>query len=377
MRSDVNIIPNLYCDYRAKKFGNGYASLGPDYEFDYECMCPPLPIQLLRVCRPVHDEVFHIMYSENKFVLLLDGKITVSPKAVRKMVSLCVRLNTCSCVRNHACVNPRAKTWAGDRTADKNRCPDCHVQCRRGSDSPLSEQSITDMDKIYCWQEICKLLETNLGSHMRLNIIGDCSNIVMARQVVQPMERFPKLAECAIRLGQSRDSALLRLAESTVLKLTDRTTASPRSPFRFTELPRELRRQILGHTDLVASFILQWNGDGYQCKPERRLRPFEDGHIRCCMRCSDALEACCCLINHAAFSSSQCVCWRFPAALFTVSKEFNQDATELFYSANRFLIWEFLPPEHNQFDRSEALLLLRRMPACALKHLRWLRFNRR
>lgn len=378
MTSDyMNTVPNLYCDYRAKKFGQGYADSGPDYEFDYGCMCPPLPNQLLRVCRPVHDEVFHIMYSENKFVLLSHGKVTVSPKAVRKMVSLCVRLNTCSCVLNHPCANPGGKRWAANRTADQNRCPECHLQCRRGSDSPLSEQSITDRDKIYRWQGLCKPLKTNLGSHMRLNIIGDCTNLVMAHQVVRPMERFPNLAECAIRLGQSRDSALLRLAETTVLKLTDPTSASPQSPFRYAELPRELRRQILWHTDLVAGFVLEWNGYGHQRKTERRLRPFEGSHVRCCTRCSDAVEACCCLVNHAAFSSRQCICWRFPAALFTVSKEFKRDATELFYSANRFLIWEFLPQEYHRSDISETLLLLRRMPAYALKHLRWLRFNRR
>jgi len=71
------------------------------------------------------------------------------------------------------------------------------------------------------------------------------------------------------------------------------------------------------------------------------------------------------------------MCWRFPAALFSVSKELTHDATELFFSANIFMIWEDIALENNHLDRSETLWLLRRMPVRALKYLRWLRFTYR
>lgn len=361
---DMNFAGSLFCDYRATKFRFHYTDGTPDYEFDYECICPFLPIQLLRVCRFIHDEVFHILYSENIFVLLLGGQVAVSPKAVSKMVSLCVRLNTCACVSNHFCDTPRAKD-----PVYKRQCCICHRQCRRGSDSPLSEQSITDGGKIRRWQDFCRVLETNLRPPVGLTVIADCANMAMAREVVQLMEHFPMLADCAIRLRQSRSLALQRLAEITVLKLTGRASANPHVPFRFMELPRELRRQILWHTDLVAVCILEWNGKGHGYNYTRQLRPLEEYNNRCCMRCTDAGEACCCIVNHASFSSAQCMCWRFPAALFSVCKELNHDATELFFSANRFMIWEDITLENNHLDRSETLWLLRRMPVRALKYL--------
>ncbi|MCJ1251703.1 hypothetical protein MMC30_008938 [Trapelia coarctata] len=197
----------------------------------------------------------------------------------------------------------------------------------------------------------------------------------MAKQVVQPMEHFPMLAGCAIRLGQSRSPSLEQLAETTVLKLTGRTSANPLHPFRFMELPRELRRQILWHTDLVAPSVLEWDSNGDYYDPTRRLRPLGEWESMCCMRCTESGEACCCIVNHASFSSRQCICWRFPAALFHVNKEFKHHATKLFFSANQFLIWEDISLEHNHLQILATLLLLRRLPASALKYLRWLRFS--
>lgn len=158
--------------------------------------------------------------------------------------------------------------------------------------------------KIRRWQDFCRVLETNLRPPVGLAVIADCANMAMAREVVQPMEHFPMLADCAIRLRQSRSLALQRLAEITVLKLTGRASANPHVPFRFMELPRELRRQILWHTDLVAVCILEWNGKGHGYNHTRQLRPLEEYNNRCCMRCNDAGEACCCIVNHASFSSA-------------------------------------------------------------------------
>lgn len=155
---DMNFAGSLFCDYRATKFRFHYTDGTPDYEFDYECICPFLPIQLLRVCRFIHDEVFHILYSENIFVLLLGGQVAVSPKAVSKMVSLCVRLNTCACVSNHFCDTPRAKD-----PVYKRQCCICHRQCRRGSDSPLSEQSITDGEKSVAGKTSAEYLKRTSG----------------------------------------------------------------------------------------------------------------------------------------------------------------------------------------------------------------------
>ena len=331
---------------------------------DGECMCPPLPLQLLTVCRLVYNEVLETLYSQNKFRVFLDGEVRLSPRAVANMTSLHVRLNTCSCVSDHTCELPRG------------RCLTCHRKCKRGPDPPLSTNSDLDMEIVHRWGDFCKVLERTLRPEMRLSVICDSVNLEAAKQVVWPMQCFPKLTGCAIRLGQSPNTDLTHLAEDTVLRLTRRVVDGWKS-FRFLDLPRELRSLILWHTDLVAPSILHWR-QYYSTKPLLKINQWEARHHACCMRCTDAGEACCCAVRHAAFSSASCSCWRYPSALFLVSKEFYKEAMEIFFRSNTFMIWaeswngdpgpEYLEPS----DRPE-LTLFQRLPSQSLKHLRWVK----
>jgi len=190
------------------------------------CQCPVLPLQLLTVCRFIHDEVFDILYSQNKFRILLDDQVKLSPEAVGKMTSLHVRLNTCSCVTNHICEDPLG------------RCADCHQKCKRGPDPPLSDKSDLDAAVLQRWSNFCKARGGTLKPEMRFTVICDGVDVAAAKQVVQPMQSFPKLTECAIRLGQSPEMDLRQLAEDTVLKLTRDTPAARSKPFRFLDLPK-------------------------------------------------------------------------------------------------------------------------------------------
>jgi len=361
-RTDMNRARNIYCDYRAKKFLLGFHD---GNTAENECICPPLPIQLLRVCRTIHDEVLEILYSQNKFKLLLERNHPLAPKAVARMTSLCIRLNMCSCTPHHFCQHPL-------ENGIRHRCDICHALCKRGKDPPLSITPTQGMGVFSQWLEVCKILQTGLGPEMRLSVICDCADMETAQEIVKPMGGLPTMSECSIRLGQSPFMQWRQIAESTVLLLTDRPLTRP---FRFLDLPRELQRDILCCTDLISPYVLEWNSYNHACDRQRGFRPFEQHDLICCMQCTDAAEACCCAVNHAAFSSIHCTCWSYPAAIFCVSRDMNREATVIFFSGNRFLVREEPWPFDQQPGMRQALAMFHRLPLLALRNLRWIRFN--
>ncbi|KAF8890290.1 hypothetical protein CPB84DRAFT_1963902 [Gymnopilus junonius] len=359
---DVEMARNRYCDYRSKKFLHGRRHVN---SAEYGCICPPLPIQLLTVCRTMYQEVWEVLYSQNKFKVFLNSSVQLESKAVARMTSLCIRLNMCSCIEGHTCDHP-ASNYTNER------CTDCHPLCNRGRDSPISLMSRNGIDKIDFWVAVCKTLQNAVRPSMRLTVICDCADAVTAQKIIEPMRLLPKMAECSIRLGQSPTMEWRHLAEETVFELTDRPRASN---FRFLDLPRELQREILHHTDLCSPYILECNGYIYPTEQRRGIMPFHLGDHSCCLQCNDAAEACCCNVNHAAFSSVQCTCWSFTTALFEVSREIRQEAMEIFFSKNKFLIEEQPWPFDGQPGMREGLSFFQCLPSLALKSLRWIRFN--
>jgi len=273
--TDMNMARFVYCDYWSKRFLLGFHCRNTA---ENECICPPLPIQLLTVCRTIHDEVSEILYSRNKFKLLLEQNFPLAPRAVAKMTSLCIRLNMCSCVPHHFCQHPL-------KNSIRHRCDICHALCKRGRDSPLTVTPTQGMGIFSKWLEVCKLLQTGLGPEMRLSVICDCADMETAQQIVRPMAGLPTVSECSIRLGQSPFMEWRQIAESTVLLLTNRARTRP---FRFLDLPKELQRDVLCRTDLISPHILEWNGYNHAGHRQRGFRPFEQDDLICCMQCTDA-----------------------------------------------------------------------------------------
>lgn len=360
-----------YCEFWRMR----YNLLFYPWPADGECVCPALPLQLLTVCRSVHNETFDILYSHNSFRLRLDGQVKLGPPLLGKMTSLHVRLNTCSCTSGHDCENT------------EESCFDCHRKCKRGTDLPFSDKPNKylgpnqNSDTVPRWKDLCKVLEHSLRPEMRFSVICDCVDVAAAKQIIGPMDGFPKLTGCAIRLGQSPRTDLRQLAETTVLKLTNPLPPASSTSFRFLDLPIELRRQILWHTDLVAPANLHWC-QFYTRFSVLRINQWDERHHRCCMRCTAAAETCCCPANHAAFSSAPCLCWRFPAPLFLASRWLHREATALFFAANTFVLggesWNGFHNYHSDPDLVHAPLplnLFQRIHPPALPLLRSLRFH--
>ncbi|PPQ84178.1 hypothetical protein CVT26_015258 [Gymnopilus dilepis] len=325
-RPNLERARDIYCDYRKKIFLWGYRC---GTTAMMECICPSLPIHLLTVCRTLYQEVFEILYSRNKFKYYIKDDIQLNWEGVRIMTSLCIRLNTCSCVPGHFCDHPRSDI-------PSERCKVCHSTCRRGRDPPLSANSPDAKEVVEKWVAFSGILVKNLRPEMRLTVISDCADLESAQKVVDSLKVFPTLSQYSVRLGQSPSMPWRKVAEDVVYKLMNRQTLGT---FQYLNLPMELQRHILIFTDLVSPYILEV-GDFLPGTRQRGIGPFRQGDRVCCFRCTDSAEACCCVVNHAAFSSIQCHCWVFPKALFYVSKGMRQEAINTFFSKNKFLITE-------------------------------------
>jgi hypothetical protein len=88
-------------------------------------------------------------------------------------------------------------------------------------------------------------------SRLQLHFFCDVDDLEAGMRAVEPFLSMPTLADCSIRLGQKANLALQDLARKTATGAVGCYSDEPRSPFRFLDLPQELRLQILEYTDLV------------------------------------------------------------------------------------------------------------------------------
>ena len=319
---------NGECSYRQKRF-EGVRLIQWKFEESY-CSCELIPSSLLYISRTVYAEVRSILYGENKFKISrsrpggLEALYHLSDDAFAELTSLSIRLNTCSCIVGHRCTRPE-------------RACDCHPICEPGQDEPLGNISRYDKSVLREWYQVCQRIAALMStSRLTLSVMCDTTDLETAEEVVRPLRCLPApLKDCAIRLGQKPDYQRRRLAEITVMQAMARWSIEDlTAPFRFTQLPREIQRQILEETDLVAPYDLEWDLD------------FGLLSADCCRHCTDSLEICCCSSQHAAFSTT-CICWKMPTAIFQMSHQVRTYAIQIFYSRNHFTVtrgtlWDFL-----------------------------------
>lgn len=285
-----------------------------------DCGCSPLPYRLLYVSRAVSEEVLSILYSENKFRICRSNPRgllrlrNLGPRALASLTSLSVSLNGCPCNVEH-CIR-----------GTRHRCHACTYYPPRDCDKPLGRISRYDRSVISEWSGLASRIATHISpSKLSLVLICDSADYETAVEVVQPLKVMPMLKECLIRLDQRFNPELRRLVEVTIAQVTGRSMDYLKSIFRFTDLPEEIRQQILGHTDLVAPESLHWY-------PEPGLVTHSY-----CARCTEAWDPACCPFTYAVFTD-RCRCWRMPKEKFLVSRKMREDATRIFYSRNHFVI---------------------------------------
>lgn len=351
------------CRYQSQLFGIWCPLLNDD---GLDCMCPRLPMALLRVCRSVQEEVFKILYSENRFQISRSGRrgltplLQLSPRAVAHLRVLSIRLNNCCCTRIEPCKMEIMY-------ADESFCKSCHFGCHGGKDTPLqlpyqaSTSPSSQPDSLSTWKDVIRhLAENALPGKLHLGVTCDCADETTASRIAKTLLDLPRLAACDIRLGQRPSTAQGDIARRTALALVG--CCWSQQPFPFLRLPVEVQMRVLSYTPLLhADGVAYWSP---LTNPAR---------ADCCKACSGTLDACCCYVLHGAFSTIDTCCssWITPVSLLLVNNRFYELGMEILFSKNVFHICWWTDGSGQEDDRHQSLLmLLTRFPEAAYRYIR-------
>lgn len=348
------------CRYQTQVLGAG--GLFPNDD-GLDCMCPRLPMALVGVCRALQDEVSKILYSENRFRISRNGRrgltplLQLSPRAVAHLRTLSIRLNNCCCTRYGPCKMESI-------LPSPILCMSCHSGCIGGEDTPLQLQRKADAqqpDILSIWQDAMRHLAHNiLPGKLRLSAICDCADEATAGLIAKPLLDLPILAACDVRLGQRPNTHQGDIAQRTALALVG--CSSQQQPFPLLRLPIELQMRVLSYTQLMHPHgVVPW---------WPLTNPVWGN---CCRECNYTLDACCCYVQHGAFSTADTCCssWITPVSLFLVSSQFYELGMEILFSQNVFQIdWQTDGSDQEHGRRQSLLMFLTRFPEAAYRYIR-------
>ncbi|KAI1077992.1 hypothetical protein F5B20DRAFT_249452 [Whalleya microplaca] len=324
---------------------------------------------LLLTCRTIYSEASSLLYSTNRFTThRLQPLMDLSPSSLSSLTNLKITLHLTSTTDHPSCCR--------DGTGDNKPLDDAVPHNR----ALLSE-----------WKSVASHISPYFRDrHLDFGFICDVSDYRTAEVALAPLRQFPILVACHIRLGSSISPRLQQLAHDVAVHLMGRPREWPiSSPFRFLDLPIEIRLSILEYTDLVTpSNHVRWSIEkGYQieqpqckgrcfqpespsntCHPSAHrwsrlhadCKPFPHSDFRChgafpemCKACkhyacqfqpcqrevreSIMATGCFCSRYHAAYSPL-CSCWQPPTPLFLVSKAMTEDARRVFFSGNHIRV---------------------------------------
>ncbi|TVY59259.1 hypothetical protein LCER1_G000480 [Lachnellula cervina] len=315
---------------------------------------------LLLTCRRIYAEASFLVYSTSRFFIRyrdtksLKALMSLTETSVASLAQLTIHLNVTSC----------------ESDGTYSRC------CPLG----ICFQDTTVISE---WQRAADYIATCIRpSHLKLYFVCDVEDLKTGHRAVQPLQSLPTLAECYVRLHQLRQPVLQALAVEAATRAMGGQWALIKDsvPFRFMDLPREIRFRILEYTDLVTPVSeVEWNPNdnfylsfAHDCDEYCDLCEdnFPDGclpspHYVCqfhnCFTIEPQQVGCFCHRRHAAFSS-KCACWIPPTPLFLVCQDLRQDAEAVFFSKNHFIIAPVngcTHPVDASPDRLEALIFFK------------------
>ena len=282
----------------------------------WDCVCPPLPLQLLYLSRILYHETVSVLYGQNSIMV-----------TCRKSAML-DHFNTLRTLGLHVWANIQFLHIELSATLCISRyIPEYTI---------LDRQDSTGSEILTHWTAICAFIAARITPfQLRLSVLCAASDLETAVDITESMSQLPPLSKCSIRFGDSRCAKALRsLAKCSSLRFTkggDERSDMSRSCWKI--LPSEIRLQILGETNLVRRItpMGDWTINGQI--------EFEDGKRvaskRCCRQCTEVETSCFCPTLGAAFSDT-CVCSSPPTAILQVSRLFNYEATQVFFSMNIF-----------------------------------------
>lgn len=274
---------------------------------------------LLLTCRAVSDEASAILYAENTF-LLRDHRVlrSMRPSSLRQLTQLTVLL--------HLSYKPRLVPFILRHHGGEEKDPL----------DPTSPEGRAVLDD---WVKTAKHLARHVPpGRLEFRFVCDISGgTIMARPghaelIMKTLRHLPRLAAGHFRLGAVRNRTLIheaRLLAAKYMPLPDKAEEEP-APFRFMDLPRELRLAILQFTDLVIpSRRIMWRQIGkFQKCISSPIGPFSRPSQ--CIKAPGARIFC--QRNCAAWSPG-CACWMAPGPLFGVCRQLTEDARLILFGA--------------------------------------------
>lgn len=296
------------------------------------CICPPLPVALLYLCREISAEVSTILYSENSFIVSRSDEWGFKPLRqlsaliLRNLRTLTIRMNRCDCIYGDNMYGGVFKFFR----SMQGQCGfySCHPDCQEYAfhDRLIHYQTRQHVSVLLELQNLILKLGTECQLELlQLDLVCDVQDLITAQHVAKLLSPLQSLATCSIRLNQNRQWNVSLFSRELVYSLTSTTTREKKLPTRSYRLPTEIIRNILEYSELIAPFDLEW------CQ-KRGLTPFD-----CCTTCTSTLDFCACSPRHSAYSQT-CTCWKFPLHMFLVSHQVYKIAQEVFYARNHFVL---------------------------------------
>lgn len=308
---------------------------------------------LLVCCRTIYAEVSALLYSSNRFVIRYWDKQSLSPlraltpSSLSSLTHLKVVLNQVSChFRDFNYDEDHRGVCCVDRDVS---FPELHILRPELHDAPLDLHEAKSKALLDEWKSAAEHISRHVSTgRLELCLVCDMcpDDLEGAAKVLEPLSLFSELRNCHIRLSRYPSPQLQRMAHDMSLnsrgllppdELEGTSQTKPCIGSRLLALPRELRLHILSYTDLITPWKeVEWsrdyNDDGKYlvfypgCGRLEGLPCAAHMHHGCQFRncwpaynrLSKAGIGCFCQFRHSA-SSSTCMCWAPPTALFLVS----------------------------------------------------------
>lgn len=239
------------------------------------------------------------------------------------------------------------------------------------------------------WQRLCHHLAKTPS--LVLCLEGRFHSLAYAEKIVEGLNRL-RLSVLAIGDAGYPNPEMDKLLLLAIQPLVHAEILT-RGPFRYLDLPVELRRHILSFTDLVLSpsAAVGWS-DGDPPRfwrapyaPEEEVGCWEKG---LCSRKTLVQET-----HHLSLVQTvypPCACFQAPKSLFIVCGTMTEDARQVFYSSNCFQLGMSSPPQQLDWKPLDArsvqeqtcpmrriylqAFLMKAIPTRYLQHLREIEF---
>ncbi|KAI1431951.1 hypothetical protein GGR50DRAFT_33634 [Xylaria sp. CBS 124048] len=318
----------------------------------------------LSSCRTLYEEISYQLLSRNTVVIHdLDRLSRLPPFQVHSLARLKIHLSQTGDCFSHNINQLRSYTFRV--LAQQTRVSWYSAWPRKYTQAP---------DFFGLWDRALEniAIHASLG-RLELWLVSDCDieEIGTVERILAPLSQLRGLKNCHIRLGRRRHSYIeaiaRRAAQQTMATSNDDMKRSRARPFRFFDLPPEIRYQILTYTDLVAPHkMILWGSDyGYHIPSS-----VESCYARAPE--TDSFHSGCFCSRYHASHSNRCRCWSPPEALFLVSRSFSAEAREVFSGHNRFCVFNGVMPTDSQ---PPLFPLLNTLASNMVSSLRWLRID--